>query len=130
MLVISLQLHPKAKNDFLLGLVDGGSSAFSGAWIGGKYPEGWLVGPELGQSFTFQNWGGMEPNNNGYAYINIGASYAGIDLGQWADDSGQGVPSGLDPVIGYFVEYEPIPEPTTLSLLVLGGLALMRRRTA
>ena len=29
----------------------------------------------------------------------------------------------------YVYEYDPIPEPATMSLLALGGLALLRRRT-
>lgn len=37
--------------------------------------------------------------------MNVGPGFAGIGIGQWADDD-NGVPSGADPVIGYFVEYE------------------------
>lgn len=121
----------QAENDFLFGLVLAGNYSESiGFWLGGKAPEGWLVGPESGQTFIYTNWNTYEPNNAGYAYIR--------NNGLWYDDSvaqtvngqyvlttwGQGVPDlAHDPVIGYFVEYEgaaPIPEPATLLLFGTG----------
>jgi hypothetical protein len=121
----------QAENTFLLGLSPG-FQTFTGAWLGGKSPEGWLQGPEIGQGFTYTNWGGIEPNNSGYAYMNIGASAGGIGSGQWADDSGvQGFPDPTnDPVVGYFVEFEnaAVPEPATLIALAVPSLALLRRR--
>jgi PEP-CTERM motif len=122
----------QGENDFVASLVLGTFSQFEGAWLGGKAPEGWLDGPENGQSFTYTNWGGMEPNNSGQAYMNIGTLFSGIEPGQWADDS---VPGGLpssvtDPVIGYFVEFQPVPEPCTLALVGLGmaAIPIWRRR--
>lgn len=115
----------QAENDFLFGLTAGSYTGFTGAWIGGKSPEGWLTGPEAGQGFTYTNWGGVEPNNNGYAYMNIGSAAFGINPGEWPD--GNGTPSGGDPVIGYFVEY-PLPEPSAALLLGFGSLALLLRR--
>ena len=115
----------QAENDFLFGLVAGDFSGFAGAWLGGKWPQGWLVGPESGQAFSYTNWpvGGLDPNNNGYVYMSIGTITA---PSHWLDDSnlaGQGVPSTPnDPVIGYFVEFEgAVPEPSSL---LLAGLAL------
>lgn len=64
----------------------------------------------------------------------IGTPFAGVNTGQWADDSGiQGLPdpSG-DRVIGYFVEYEAIiPEPTSWLLFASGLVCLVscRRKT-
>ncbi len=132
----------QAENDALFGLVSGlitQPDVFAGAWLGGKEPEGWLVGPEIGDLFSYTNWGGVEPNNMGYAYMSIGTKNA---PSQWFDDSvvglGQGFPHALnDPVIGYFVEYEgvaPIPLPSTASLLPVGlafvGWLGWRRRRA
>lgn len=110
------------ENDFIFGLVQGSYTGFVGAWLGGKAPEGWLVGPEAGQDFSsYSNWAGIEPNNEGYAYISIGDEFA---PGHWADDSpagaGQGVPYyPNDPVIGYIVEYEGaslVSEPATIEI--------------
>lgn len=94
--------------DFLFALVSDSFSGFTGAWLAGKAPEGWLVGPEIGQDFSFTNWGGIAPNNAGYVYMNIGSPFSGISSGQWSDHSGgvSGPDQQNDPVVGYFVEYE------------------------
>ncbi len=119
----------QAENDFVFNLVSGLYGGFNGAWLGGRSPQGWLTGPESGQGFSYTNWGGIEPNNNGYAYMNIGSSGPGISAGQWADDSGtQGVPSGNDPVIGYFIEYEKVPSipvPASAWLFISGLIGLL-----
>lgn len=129
----------QGENDFVFGLVAGLFTTSSGAWLGGKHPEGWLDGPETGQAFTFTNWGGGEPNNIGQVYMNVGPVFAGVSPGRWLDDSGPGGPGdglpdpNLDPVIGYFVEYPSVvPEPSSW-FLVTSGLAMMtvlRRRKA
>jgi len=134
----------QAENDALFGIIQGLGAppqGFAGAWLGGKYPEGWLVGPESGNPFGYTNWppGGADPNNNGYVYMSIGTTTA---PSYWLDDSdvggGVGLPHPLnDPVIGYFVEYEgvaPIPAPSTAALLSVGlafvGWLGWRRRRA
>jgi hypothetical protein len=102
----------QAENDFILSLAPTGFEGLTGGWIGGKDPVGWLEGPEDGDTFTYTNWGAVEPNNAGYAYMNFGDFGEAGNKGIWYDDSdvqGQGVPSfPNDPVIGYFVEYEPV----------------------
>ncbi len=110
-----------AENTFVFGLFSGPLD-FQGAWLGGKAGSGWLAGPEDGDSFSYTNWGGSEPNGSGYAYMHIGmAPIAGIDPGEWADSEATGIPNVNDPVTGYFVEYE-VPEP---SLMLLLGISLL-----
>jgi hypothetical protein len=120
------------------------------AWIGGNEPNDdgvwrWVVGPESGIQFSsfnmptapfnYANWGGIEPNDNNpfedYAMFNIGRPQSGINSGQWAD--AQPVP-GVDPVIGYLVEYETsaVPEASMFALLSccavgVAGLKLRER---
>ena len=119
----------QAENDFLFGLATGQFTGFAGAWIGGKSPDGWLVGPEAGHAFTYFtyiNWGGSEPNNDGYAYMQIGTS-GPAPQGTWLDDSGvQGYPDATaDPVVGYFIEFEsPNSAPDSGATLILLGLSL------
>jgi hypothetical protein len=117
----------------------GRSSQF--AWLGGYEPgdDGiwrWATGPEAGVQFSnfgtptapfnFANWGGIEPNDNkpneDFLMFNIGESFTGIGPGQWADASP--TPSGQDPVIGFLVEFTPVPEPSVMGLLAVFGLLL------
>jgi hypothetical protein len=129
----------QAENDFLYSLVQQDYQGFGGAWLGGGEPDGWLVGPEAGQALSYANWGGIEPNNSGnsgYAYMVFGSEFRGIYPGEWADEgnaNGVGIPdTSLDPVIGYLVEYEAVPEPSTLVLLAIAavGLFAWRRQRA
>jgi hypothetical protein len=118
------------ENDFLYGLVPPpGHSVFEGAWLGGKASGytpaaggNWQVGPGAPVAFTYTNWGGGEPNNAGYAYMNMGTDDGiGIPVKTWADAVSPGVPTIHfppsqpygDPVTGYFVEYE---NPSTYTL--------------
>jgi hypothetical protein len=113
------------EDTFLAGLVSPFPN-FAGGWLGGSSTH-WLVGPETGQAFTYTNWGGIEPNNPpSNVYKNIGALFAGIAPGQWADAAG-GLSDDGDPIKGYFVEFEgtaAVPLPGALPLFA-GGLALL-----
>ena len=115
------------ENSFLAGIVTPYGS-FAGSWLGGT-ATGWVVGPETGQSYSYTNWGGIEPNNPpSNAYMNVGVQYAGIDPGQWAD-AANGISSGNDPIKGYFVEYEisatPLPGALPLFATGLGALGFI-----
>ncbi|MBL4892662.1 MAG: hypothetical protein JKX91_12740, partial [Rhizobiaceae bacterium] len=62
-----------AENNFLAGLAIAANEAieptgFTGAWLGGRAGTGWLAGPENGDALTYDNFGGFEPNNNGFIY--------------------------------------------------------------
>lgn len=108
------------------------------AWIGGWEPNDdgvwrWAVGPESGIQFSYSNWGGIEPNdfkaNEDFTMFNIGLTLGPIAPGQWADASPTPTfdpPELADPVVGYVVEYEIVPEPTSMVLPVLAA-ALARR---
>jgi hypothetical protein len=90
-----------------------------------------MVGPEAGLPFAvwkdsvppyqFANWGGIEPNHSedeeNYLVFNVGLNFAEIATGEWWD--AVPVPWGLDPVVGYLVEYEPVtPRPASLNISV------------
>jgi hypothetical protein len=115
-----------------------GGEVFGGAGPGGQgEPDGgsayWQFGPLTGQQFSvgqnavpgaYANWGGHEPNDSfvfSAVYINVGVEGEfGIQHGQWAD-AANGLASG-DPIItgdnivGYFVEFTPVPPAVTESL--------------
>lgn len=140
-----------AENNFISATFNNGQSA-QFAWLGGSEPNDdgvwrWAVGPEAGTQFSlfnaptapfnFANWGGIEPNdafpNEDYLDFNIGASFAGIAAGQWAD--AVQTPNQFDHVVGYLVEYETsqavVPELPTLPLLgiLLASLAAFHLRS-
>jgi len=115
------------------------------AWTGGHEPldDGvwrWAVGPESGiqysngttptAPFNYANWDGVEPNDVGtaedYMSFNIGTSLNGVAPGGWVDSPE--TPGGPDPIIGYLVEYETVPEPSAVVLALLGLTAWLGRR--
>ena len=100
---------------------------YNKVWLGGYQaddtiePDGgwaWVTGEE----WDYTNWRPDEPND---AFGDEG--YLVIDQltipGQWNDQR----EDGWSKFPGFLVEYET-PEPATLSLLTLGGIALVRRR--
>jgi len=127
-----------AENNFLSSNFTISNSFFEGAWLGGQVSSAgggyWMVGPDAGQQFSqfsspvlgaYANWGGIEPNNApSAAYMNIGAAYAGINNGQWADAGRGGLAGPGDPIQGYFVEFNATPLPSTWLMLLSGFLGL------
>ena len=116
-------LTSQAENDFLRD-----QFAVDEAWIGGLQalgaPEpsggfGWVTG----EAFVYANWNPGEPNNNSGDPNDPNERYVGFqDGGGWNDLSGSSRRSG------YYIEYEPVPEPASLAALGLASLALIRRR--
>jgi len=115
----------------LLALPDGANPNW-GWWLGGSDPAEngweWVTGPESGDAFTYTNWRENEPNHDwqtdpGAYYVQMRwTDHEGnVAPGLWADRAGD-----TDKCLGYVVEY--VPEPATLILLGLGGMALIRRR--
>jgi hypothetical protein len=98
----------------------------SGYWIGGYQPpespepDGnwqWVTGEE----FIYSHWCGGEPSNSGNNEDSIVMWASDLIRGSWND-----APASY-PFNGYVLE---IPEPATLLLLGLGGLAVVRKRRA
>jgi hypothetical protein len=126
-----------AENNFLASNFTISGSSFEGAWLGAECDPSaacsWEAGPLAGQQFSqgqasvggaYVNWGGIEPNNSpSAAYMNIGATYAGIGNGQWAD-AANGLASSGDPVQGYLVEFSTTPLPSTWLMLLSGFVGL------
>lgn len=82
----------------------------------------WITGEPWG----YDSWRLGEPNNSGDEYVAyITSSQTQGLLGSWNDITGI-VHSARD-WSHYVIEY-PVPEPTALLLLAIGGLALVRRR--
>lgn len=119
----------KSENDFIFSLVVDNifwnrnasqTPAWHGAWLGGYSSEGswaWITG----ELWTYNNWFNLNYLGDG-SYTHFYAFDAPADT--WDDENNQ---HPWLPVVAYVIE---VPEPATLSLLVLGGLAAMRKRRA
>ncbi len=100
-----------------------------GYWLGGLQPQGsaepagnwqWVTA----EAWSYTNWSAGEPND---ANKHVGEDRVEIlnavgVAGMWND-----IDAGNTSVRGYVVEYD-IPEPATLGLMLVGGLALLRYR--
>ncbi len=132
------KLAAEAQGGYLATVTSGGENEFIFSLIGDK-PEFWYLtgdahGPWLGgyvtaqddwawvtgETFDYTSWAPGEPN---YAY-ETSLNYMGKNntpASTW--NNSRATDTNLQ---GYIVEYN-VPEPGTLSLLLLGGFALLRR---
>ena len=98
-----------------------------GYWLGGLQPEG-SAEPDGGwqwavlETWSYTNWNAGEPNDAGEGEDRLEILARAGDTGKWND-----IYSGRTDLQGYIVEYYN-PEPATLGVLLLGGLALLRWR--
>jgi len=119
-----------AENAFITANLLSAQPELPGYWLGGLQPS---LSPEPGggwewvtaEAWSYTNWASGEPNNENNNEDRLEIFGAAAVAGQWNDVYG-----GSTHLRGYIVEYS-IPEPVTLGLLLLGGLAmLIRRRTS
>ena len=113
----------EAENNFVTNLMAG---TIIDGFAGGYQPDGspepdggwrWVTG----EVWAYTNWNYGEPNNNGNeSVLQVFAANNPDFPRRWND-----YPATNGVIGGYVVEYTP--EPATLSLLALGGLALLRR---
>ena len=98
--------------------------AGSESWLGAIVTDGSLGNFQwvTGEPFIYSNFG---PNDPSHARENV-LEMGGIVGSLWNDEDGPG--SSRTVRQSFILEVEPIPEPGTLSLLALAGLALLRRR--
>ncbi len=89
--------------------------------LGGIYTSGqWSW--ETGETWSYTNWASGEPSFSVPGDQELMMYGPHPEIGKW-NDSQYGV-AKTD--WGYIIEYD-VPEPATLSLLTIGGLALIRR---
>lgn len=101
--------HVLDDGQFWLGLTD--DPAFGGT-ESSSFPDpqssGWVW--VSGEPFQYTNWHGAEPNNQSgdehYIIFGVPTSFEWVDLS---------IGNHLE---GLFIEYSPVPEPTTMTLLV------------
>lgn len=112
-----------------------GGTAMLHSWLGGFQPPGspepggnwqWVTG----EPWSYTNWAPGEPNDypttdpNGEDCLMLGKI---VGLEPWWNDVDHGLVAWpVDVSVGYIIEW--VPEPATLLLVALGGMAVMRRR--
>jgi len=129
-----------AENDFVFNLAKDASywapyapyNVTGGPWLGGYRAAGqsdpasgwtWVTG----EPWTYQGWAPGAPNNLGENYLQFFTGGSLIPSSGWNDAFlDTAVVAGVSNV-SYVVEYD-VPEPATISLLVLAGLGLLNKR--
>jgi len=124
-------IHSEEENDFIFNLINkseywvlDGAGNFEGPWLGGlrnpnNYGE-WIW--ETGEAWTYSKWAAYQPDNSGGSENRLIYFGWGENIDKGWNDIGGGYGAH-----GYVVE-STVPEPATMSLLALGGLAMIRRR--
>jgi len=115
--------------DFHFDLLDGPDAAFdpdATAASGGGPPIGFSISPFTAAAFSqgdtrLDVWGGVLGNGQ-YWFAGNGAT----DGQLWIDV----VPKRSEPYAVFTLKETPTPEPATLSLIAVCGLALLRRRSS
>lgn len=114
-----VDIHDASENMFVRNLIAGNPQ--NAAWIGlndiaveGVFE--WTTGAPL----TYTNWAPGEPNNaaGGEDFVHMIADFNPPTFGRWNDFRDQNI-------IGYLVEFEPVPvpEPASVAVWTLLGLA-------
>lgn len=117
----------KTENDFVFSLIEGPEfwSGLAGPWIGGYQPPGspepaggwrWVTD----EAFSYMNWHEPtgEPNNAGGFENSIHFVRSSINgASRWNDFNGNANP------VAFIIE-RPIPEPSSIGLLMLAGTSI------
>lgn len=104
-----------------------GDSSVSLVWIGFEWDEDdwtWSSGDAVTLSPPWYNGAGGRPHGGLHAYLHTDTHY---QPGSWWEDT---VYDGIDPSFHVRGIIEVVPEPVTMSVLALGGLALLKRKKA
>jgi len=112
----------------------GAANISNGLWLGGRQDPSYVGEPYpnlnwswvTGEPWSYVNWAYQQPMNRhhvgGDVYDHENALAVKPGSGGFDD-----LPDWLTGLDGYIVEYE-VPEPATLALLAVGGLALLRKQ--
>jgi hypothetical protein len=130
----------QGENDFVFGLVNddhwesSNGLKWLGPWMGGyKGPNGtwhWVTG----ETWSYSDWGNDQPDNSGGNETKLNWWYSGTAANPsgyyaWNDFPDEVSSASFGRVRAYIVERNtPVPEPASMTAMVLGALGLIKRR--